>query len=448
MIEVSAGRVDRVAILSVHTCPLDQPGTGDSGGMNVLVRSVARRLAGMGTGVDVFTRRAGPEQSCVEMDPRVRCIHLAAGPPRPVAKEDLHAHLPEFLCSLLSFGNEEARRLGRDRPYDVVHGHYWLSGWAARRAAERWGVPLVHSFHTLGRVKDLSLAGGDSPESPLRIAGEESVVRWADCLLVPTPGEAAELVHLYGARPERVRVVSPGVDIGLFTPADRESARAALGVGPRPLVLFAGRLQPLKAPDVAVRAVAALAARRPDLDPALVVLGGPSGRNGVGPEALVAVARDLGIADRVRVLPPVPHDRLPAWYRAADVLIVPSRAESFGLVALEAAACGTPVVASDVGGLRTAVRDGTTGLLVPPGSPGAFADALERVLSDSTFRRTLGAAGARFARRFDWRQAAAGLLAVYEEMAERFADRTGGAAGEDLSQGAGGGALRSSRSAG
>lgn len=414
-------RVGRVAIVSVHTCPLDQPGTGDSGGMNVLIRSVARRLAEMGVQVDVFTRRAGVEQANVQMDPGVRCVHLEAGPPRPVPKEELPDHLSEFLCSMLRFANAEGERLGRAPVYDVVHSHYWLSGWVGRMAAERWRIPLVHSFHTLGRVKNLTLAEGDSPEPSARIAGEERVVTSADCILVPTPGEAAELVHLYGARPERVRVVSPGVDAGLFTPGDAGEARAALGLGERPLVLFVGRLQPLKAPDVAVHALATLAARRPDIDPVLAIVGGPSGGTAVGPDALFKLAADLGVTDRVLVLPPVPHDLLPALYRAADVVIIPSRTESFGLVALEAAACGTPVVASDVGGLRTAVRDGVTGFLVPAASADAFSEALEHVLSDATLRRSLGAAGARFARRFDWRLAASGLLAVYEEMAERLA---------------------------
>jgi D-inositol-3-phosphate glycosyltransferase len=411
--------VDRVAILSVHTCPLDQPGIGDAGGMNVYVRSVARRLAGMGIRVDLFTRKAGPDQGMVEIDPGVRVVHLEAGPPRPVEKEELPRHLCEFVCALLRFGAEESERLGLDGPaYDVIHSHYWLSGSVGRHARERWSVPLVHSFHTLGRVKDRTRGNGDEPEPAARIAGEERVAQTADVLLAPTPEEASDLVHAYGARPERVRVVAPGVDSAVFTPGDRAAARRALGLGEGAVVLFVGRLQPLKRPDLAVRTLAEVAARWPALDPMLMLVGGPSGRGGMAPEDLRHLASSLGLAERVRVVPPVPHDDLPALYQAADAVIVPSRTESFGLVALEAASCGVPVVATDVGGLRTTVRDGVTGLLVPSGEASAFADALGRILTDPSLRDAMGVAGRRLARRFDWRQAAAGLLAVYEECAQ------------------------------
>ena len=416
-------RVERIAVVSVHTCPLDQPGIGDSGGMNVYVRSVARRLAEMGVEVDVFTRAAGPEQHVVDVDPGVRVVHLEAGPDAPVDKEELPRYLYEFHGSMMRFEAEEAARLGLSTPiYNVVHSHYWLSGSIGRFASERWGVPLVQSFHTLGRVKNRTLADGDRPEPAARIAGEQRVVQAADCILAPTIGEAADLVTLYGADPRAVRVVAPGVDTEVFTPGDRARAKAELGLTDRVVVLFVGRLQPLKQPEAAVQALADLADRNPELRDrlSLVVVGGPSGRGGVQPEALAKLAADLGISSALRLEGTVPHDEMPRYFRAADVTVIPSRSESFGLVAIEASACGTPVIASDVGGLRVAVRDGVTGLLVPSFDPAAYADALARVLTDPVVAGAMGTAGSQFARRFDWRRASIDLLAVYEELSGRF----------------------------
>jgi len=417
---IGPARVQRVAVVSVHTCPLDQPGVGDSGGMNVYIRSVGRRLAEAGVEVDIFSRAAGRGDPVTQMEPGVRVIHLEAGPEEPVPKEDLPNYLCAFLQSLMRFETAEAERIGTSAPvYDLIHSHYWLSGWVGRMARERWGVPLVHSFHTLGRVKNRVLANGDVPEPPKRIAGEERVIADADCVLAPTIGEAADLVGLYSAQPDRVRVVAPGVETELFSSGDRDAAKASLGLAGRPVVLFVGRLQALKSPEIAVQAVASLVRTQPALaGTALVVIGGPSGRTGVQPHDLETLGASLGIGDSVRVVPPVPQPELVRYYRAADVVIVPSRTESFGLVALEAESCGTPVVASDVGGLRTAVRDGVTGLLVPPDGAAGYARGLERLLMDEPLRRAMGAAGIRYARRYDWRQAASGLIGVYEELVE------------------------------
>lgn len=410
--------VERVALLSVHTCPLDQPGTGDSGGMNVYVRQVARRLAEMGVLVDIFTRASGQQPRVREVDPGVRVVHLEAGPDEPIPKESLQDHLCEFLYSLMRFEAAEAERLGVAGPlYDAVHSHYWLSGWVGRLAAERWQRPLIQSFHTLGRVKNLTLHVGDTPEPAARIQAEERIIETAEVVLAPTAEEAAQLVRLYNADPERVKVVAPGVDTDVFTPAGRDAAKRAMGLEGRSVVLFVGRLQPLKSPDIAVGAVAELARRVPEVDPVLLVVGGPSGRAGLQASHIEKMAADAGIADRVILHEPVEHRRLPDVYRAADVLLVPSRTESFGLVALEASACGTPVVATDVGGLRTAVWHEHTGLLVPGADPAAFADALQRILVDPARAAAMGETGAHYARRFDWRQAAAGLLEVYEEQA-------------------------------
>ncbi len=413
-------RIGRVAIVSLHTCPLDQPGFGDSGGMNVAVRSVASRIAQMGVQVDVFTRSAGPQQHVVDVDPGVRVVHLEAGPNQPVEKEDLPTYLWPFLCAMLKFEAEERERLGADGPiYDVIHTHYWLSGWAGRLLRERLGVPLVHSFHTLGHVKNRALTPGESPEPPVRLRGEERIVQSADCLIAPTTQEAADLVSLYGARPDRIRIVPPGVDTDRFRPGEPEAARRSLGLEGRRIVLFVGRLQALKRPDLAVRAIAHLVHRRPDLAGtlSLVIVGGPSGRGGMTAGSLRALADSLGAGDNVEVRDPVPHALLPDHYRGAAAVIMPSTTESFGLVALEAQACGTPVVASSVGGLRTAVRDGVTGILVAGDAPESFAKALEQILDDPERRTAMGQAAARHARTFDWRRAATRMLDVYDEVA-------------------------------
>jgi D-inositol-3-phosphate glycosyltransferase len=274
-------------------------------------------------------------------------------------------------------------------------------------------------------VKNINLAPGDEPEPASRIVAEEKIVEQADCILAPTVEEARDLVRLYGASPERVRVVTLGVDTDVFTVGDGRYAKRALGLDGKTVVLFAGRFQLLKSPDLAVRAIARLHELAPELDVTLLMLGGPSGRAGLRPEDLEKLAADLGIADRVALREPVPHDELPEYYRAADAVLVPSRTESFGLVALEASACGTPVVATDVGGLRTAVRHGTTGLLVPGRDPDAFARALADVLTDPGAGSAMGQAGARYARRYDWRRAAADLLSVYEEQSALVAEATG-----------------------
>jgi D-inositol-3-phosphate glycosyltransferase len=404
--------VRRVAVLSVHSSPLAPPGVGDSGGMNVTIRALAGELARAGIASDLYTRAASPDDPpVVELQPGVRLLHLPAGPPAPVPKQTLPRYLCAFLCSLLRAGE-------RYGPYDVLHSHYWVSGWVARLARERWDSPMVHSFHTLGRVKNLSLADGDQPEPPTRLAGEERVAAAADCLVAPTPVEARQLVELYGAAPARVRVVPYGVDRERFHPGDREAARAALGVTRRHVLAFVGRLQPLKAPDVAVLALAALVGQRPDLDVELLVIGGASGNGGGEPARLAKLAADAGVADRVRFLAAQPHDRLATVYRAADLVLMPSWSESFGLVALEAQACGTPVVAAEVGGLQHAVGDGTTGVLVASHQPEAWAGAVARLLSNPRRLAAMGAAAARFAGANGWDRTAARLLGIYGDLVQ------------------------------
>jgi D-inositol-3-phosphate glycosyltransferase len=402
--------VRRIAVLTVHSSPLAAPGVGDSGGMNVHVRALASQLARAGVASDIYTRATSVDDPpVVEVEPGVRVLHLAAGPLEPIPKQLLPRYLCAFLCSLLRAGE-------RHGPYDLVHSHYWVSGWVARLARERWSSPVVHSFHTLGKVKNACLANGEEPEPPRRLAGEERVVATADCLLAATPYEARQLTELYGAQPTKVRIVPHGVDHSRFHPGDRAAARAALGVSRRHALAFVGRMQPLKGPDVAVRTLALLRRQRPDLDVELLVVGGPSG-NGVGePQRSAALAREEGVADRVRFLPAQPHDQLATVYHAADLLLVPSRSESFGLVALEAQACGTPVVAARVGGLSHAVGDGTTGLLLSGHDPAHWAAAVAELLSSPRRLAAMGTAAARFAGAHGWDLAATRLLDVYGQL--------------------------------
>ena len=407
-------RPRRVAMISMHTSPLDQPGTGDAGGMNVYVVELARRLAASGTEVEVFTRSTSSSlPEVVEMAPGVLVRHIDAGPYQGLSKNELPAQMCEFSRGVLRA--EAAQPAGW---YDLVHSHYWLSGHVGALAAERWGVPLVHSMHTMAKVKNANLAVGDTPEPQTRVVGEQQVVDSADRLIANTNDEAAQLRELYGAGADHVRVVHPGVDLDLFTPGDEAAARARLGMPQDAVVLlFAGRIQPLKSPDLLLRAAAELLRRRPSLRSNLVVaiVGGPSGTGLEHPEALADLAGDLGIADVVRFAPPATQADLADWYRAADVVCVPSRNESFGLVAVEAQASGTPVVAADVGGLRTAVEDGASGLLVASYEPGRWADALARVIDSPAERDRLARGAVLHARRFGWGATAQATLDCYAD---------------------------------
>jgi D-inositol-3-phosphate glycosyltransferase len=403
----------RIAMLSLHTSPLDQPGMGDSGGMNVFVLAVAERLGARGIAVDVFTRCAG--RGVPEVDPvgpQVRVIQLQAGPCAGVAKPFLPKLVPDFADSLLRRVEAEGLR------YDVVHSHYWLSGPAGITAARRWDLPLVASFHTLGLVKNLMGGAAEPPEPPERLAAERELIAAAGRILAPTPAEAAHLIELYEARPDRIRLVPPGVDPGLFRPLPTEGARRALGLGGARVALFVGRFQPVKGPDTAIRSLAEAIRLDPGgtEDLVLALVGGPSGPRPDAVGDLRRLADSLGIGDRVRFFPPLRHEGLPEVYAAADVVLVPSRSESFGLVALEAQACGVPVVASSVGGLRHVVEDGTSGLLVPPNDPAAFARGIVTILRDPGLARRLGTGAHDRAATYPWEVTADRLTSVYEEL--------------------------------
>ncbi|WP_424889737.1 D-inositol-3-phosphate glycosyltransferase [Streptomyces sp. XH2] len=410
----------RIAMLSVHTSPLHQPGTGDAGGMNVYIVELAKRLAAINIEVEIFTRATtGALPPAVELAPGVLVRHIDAGPYEGLAKEELPAQLCAF-----THGVMQAWAGHRPGHYDLVHSHYWLSGHVGWLAAERWGVPLVHAMHTMAKVKNAALAAGDTPEPDTRVIGETQIVRAADRLIANTDGEAQELVHHYDADPGKVAVVHPGVNLDRFRPADgRAAARERLGLPADALVpLFAGRIQPLKAPDVLLHAVAELLDRQPALRSRIVVpvVGGPSGSGMAKPEGLQKLAARLGIADVVRFRPPVGQEQLADWYRAASVLVMPSHSESFGLVAAEAQACGTPVLAAAVGGLPVAVRDGESGFLVDGHDPADYAAVLGRFAGEPGLAGRMGEAAARHARRFGWDTAAAATAEVYTEaMAER-----------------------------
>jgi D-inositol-3-phosphate glycosyltransferase len=401
--------VTSIAMLSLHTSPLAQPGVGDSGGMNVYVRELAGSLARAGVDVTVFVRRWRHDlPDVVEPEPGFRVVHIDAGAV-DLAKEDLPDTIDGFADGVRAY-------LDGAGPVSVIHANYWLSGVAGHRLKHQLGLPLVSTFHTLARVK--AETGDHEPEG--RAQAEATVIGCSDRLLASCRAEADQLVELYGADPDRIELVPPGVDHAFFspgfTPGDRTGARAALGLGPDPLVLFVGRIQPLKQADLAVAAVS----RMRHTNANLVVVGGPSGSAGVGELARVRdVADQLGVGHRVRFVPPQPHHLLSSWYRAADVVVVPSRSESFGLVALEAAACGTPVVASAVGGLTTIVDSGRTGFLVDGTDPGIWAGHLDGLLDDPAMSRAMSDAAVIRARGYTWPTAAGRLRRMYADLAQR-----------------------------
>ncbi|TCI99091.1 D-inositol-3-phosphate glycosyltransferase [Aeromicrobium sp. IC_218] len=405
--------IRRVAMLSAHTSPLEQPGDGDAGGMNVYVLELSRRLAARGVEVDIFTRATSSSQPEVhDAFDGVRVHHVAAGPFEGLTKNDLPAQMCSFVRDVLRAEVENG-----PGTFDVVHSHYWLSGQVGTVAAERWSVPLVHTMHTMAKVKNARLAEGDTPEPIGRVRGEEEIVRLADRLVANTEEEAAELVGLYEADPAQVVVVHPGVDLDVFRADRRDTARASLGLADDAVVLlFAGRIQPLKAPDVLLRAVAVLLERDPSLRERLVVpvVGGASGSGLEAPDALADLARELGLDDVVWFEPPVRQDVLADWYAAASAVCVPSYNESFGLVALEAQACGTPVVAARVGGLPTAVADEVSGLLVDGHEPADWADALERLVADPGLADAMGRKAVEHASSFGWEATVDRTLEVYE----------------------------------
>ena len=409
----------RLAVLSLHTSPLAQPGTGDGGGMNVYVRELSAALARAGVMCDVFTRAwADDLPATVDIEPGFRVHHIAAGPPRPVAKEALPGVVDEFADGVLKrMGASDGFGTDQDPPFDAVHANYWLSGVAGHLIKHQLNLPLVSTFHTLDRVKAEASPEEVEADAPHRRAeAEATVIRCSDTVLASCSVEAAQITELYHADPSRIRIVAPGVDHAFFGPGDRRQARRALGLlDTGPLLLFVGRIQPLKGAAVAVGTLASL--RRDHPDARLVVVGGPSGPQGEAEvERLAALVDALDLGGHVSFVPPRPHELLSTYYRAADVCLVPSRSESFGLVALEAAACGTPVVASDVGGLRSLIDHGRTGYLVEEPTPESFAAWVRQILAEPLLAERLSTGAVLRARRYTWARAAHLLREIYAEL--------------------------------
>lgn len=400
----------RVAILSYHTCPVAPLGGPETGGLNVYVREMTRELAERGHQVDIFTRRAGDvpelEPPVVDGHPHARLVHIPAGPPEYVEKSELPRYLDEFEQGVVSFAEREGIS------YDVVHSHYWLSGVVGARLKDRWGIPHVTMFHTLGEVKSRSRISEWEPDE--RIDAEMRIVEQADCVIAAGPDERELLIRLYDAPPERIAVVPCGVNLDLFQPVAQDAARAQLGIPQdERILLFVGRVEPLKGIDILLGAAQQL---EQDSDARVLVVGGDGSSEEGEIAHLRRLARRLGIDERVTFLGAVEHERLPYYYSAADVCVVPSFYESFGLVALEAMACGTPVVASRVGGLAGTVRDGETGYLIPWRCPEPFAERIELLLGNEELRSAFGSAARESVERYRWSNVAEAVLDIYGEL--------------------------------
>ena len=411
-----AKRARRIASLMLHTSPLEQAGIGDAGGMNVYVVESAKRIAASGVSVDIYTRanKSGlPEK--VEIAEGVTVRHLEAGPYDGITKDEL----PSQICALMSsFMHQEARLPAHY--YDVIHSHYWISGQLGWLISERLGIPLVHTMHTMAKVKNLSLAEGEKPEPQTRAIGEEQVVAASAALIANTAAESASLVSLYDACPDNVYVVPPGVDLSTYKlNGGKKASRKKLKIADDALMLaFVGRIQPHKGPEVLIRAVAEMLKHTPVLRSKLktIIMGGPSGNGSQEPVRLRSLAQFLGVSDVIEFMPPVPHEELSDWYRASDLVCVPSYSESFGLVALEAQACGTPVVATAIGGLRTAVADGISGSLVDGHDPRAWSAVISRLLMEPERRLILSMGAVEHASHFGWDATARGTLDVYDRV--------------------------------
>ncbi|MGQ9766611.1 MAG: glycosyltransferase [Anaerolineae bacterium] len=414
----------RIALLSVHTCPLATLGGKETGGMNVYVRELAREFGRRGLAVDVFTRSQNPEipriSSRLSSAGEVRVIHLSAGPERPYNKNKLYDHLPQFVAEVLAFADTEQIR------YDVLHSHYWLSGLVACELRQAWGVPIVHMFHTLARLKNPVAQSAAELEPPLRKEKEAEIMRFADRVVAATTLEREQMEAFYSADLARIVVVPPGVDLSLFRPVPCEQARAAVGLPPEHhMVLFVGRIQPIKGIDNLIRGLALMFKRRPALrrDVFLAIIGG-AGDPTTDEELahLHDLRTALGVSDVVTFLGSRDQDTLVNYYNAASVVVVPSYYESFGMVALEAMACSTSVIAADVGGLSLNVVDGFNGYLVPLGDVEELAYRLGLLLTQDALRRQLGSQACRWAQRFSWQNIADETLAVYAQAMGRPAE--------------------------
>lgn len=395
--------IDRVAYLSYHTSPLSQPGSADAGGMNVYIHELAQTMADRGVEVDVFTRRVAPGEPDVKDGGGYRVFSVEAGPAKGFPIHRLSEWVEDFAAGVIEVAVE--------RDYDLVHSHYWQSGWAGLRVKQALGIPLANSFHTLGRIKDQTRRSDEAPAALERIAAEHHVIEGSNCVIASTPYEAEDLFQHYGAHPARLCVSPPGINHDVFKPGDQAAARRSLGLAEGPVLLFVGRIQPLKGLDVAVEAFRLLSKQHPRAQ--LVVVGGPSGPQGRAElDAARFAAEDTN--GRVTFVDPLVHMALAEYYQAADVLLFPSRSESFGLVAAEAQACGLPVVATAVGGIRYTVRDRHSGVLIDGWDPGDYAKAISALLDEPARMAQLSAGALQVARQFSWEATADRLLELYD----------------------------------
>jgi D-inositol-3-phosphate glycosyltransferase len=404
--------INAVAYLSLHSCPLMQPGMGNAGGMNVYIRELARSMAEIGVEVVVFTRRTDEHTpDVVAVSPGFQVVHIEAGPRTPVPMKHLPGLVGEFAEGTLAWIDQSGSN------FDIIHSHYWLSGWAGVLLKEKLRLPLANSFHTLGRIKDLNKRSDDAPEGVLRTLTEEEVIARSDCVVASTPYEFDDLVEHYAADPARLCTSPPGIRHELFRPGDKQQARRWTGLDGHPILLFVGRIQPLKGVDTAISALGELA---PRANPAhLVVIGGPSGNTGPAEqERLQQLAQNLDLTDRVHFIPPIAREQLVSFYQAADAVLMPSRSETFGLVAAEAQACGVPVIAAAVGGLPYIIDNGTSGILVEGHKPSGYAAAIDSVLDDPVYAARLAAGAAEHSERFSWEATVSRLLELYDGISE------------------------------
>jgi D-inositol-3-phosphate glycosyltransferase len=400
---------NKVALVMVHTSPLEQAGTGDAGGMNIYVIESAKRMAAVGVDVDIFTRKIDESQpDVIEYQKGIRIIHLTL--PVGTKKEEIPSLIPAMA--------DEFKKKIKGQGYQVIHSHYWISGKVAMPAAKEFKIPMVHTMHTMARVKNSALAEGEIPEPMIRVQGESQIVEAADALIANTDSEAASLVSLYDACPDNVAVVMPGVDLYNFT-SDRKDARKNLGLEKSKLIIsFVGRIQPHKGPEILIRAVNEMMTHNPELrvDLRVLIAGGVSGVKNNEDIRLRELVNWLKLDDVIKFLEPISREKLPDLYRSSDLVCVPSYSESFGLVALEAQACGTPVVASAVGGLRTAVADGISGVLVDGHDPRAWSSVLARLLMEPQRRILLSMGAVEHASHFGWDRTARGTFDVYDRL--------------------------------
>lgn len=403
-----------IAIVSVHTSPLAVPGTRDSGGMNVYIRQLSREMGKRAHTMDIFTRRVDADvPEVVHLDARTRVIQIDAGP-LDASKSGLRQHISEFAEGVLAF----QRRDGR--VYDLIHSHYWLSGQVGRKLKGAWGAPHVVMFHTLGEAKNRHHLNEREPQ--YRIEAEGEVARSVDRVICASEGERELVTQVYGVPHSRISVVPCGVDTDEFQPGDQRAAREQIGLaGDDPIVLYVGRIERLKGIDILVRAAAQVEGCFQ-----LVILGGDA-KDAERKHELMELARDLGVCQRIHFIDAVPHEELPLYYSAADVCVVPSYYESFGLVAVEAMACGVPVIASRVGGLKDTVRDGRTGYLVAWRCPEPFAERLDLLLNNESLRRSMGREARAVAERYHWSEVAASVEGVYHELVSAYRGETVGA---------------------